>query len=67
MLPGCLAEHVGVIIPLVKQSLNEKSADNATKIDTLQFINLIFSCHEPEVSFDDYVPIVLLGFHSSFG
>ncbi|CAD5224823.1 unnamed protein product [Bursaphelenchus okinawaensis] len=67
--PGCLENHFDVLIPLIQSSVNESSADNATKIDTLQFLNLSFCSHESQVFvpyFDSLVEIVTKCVNESF-
>uniref|UniRef100_A0A1I7RSB0 TIP120 domain-containing protein n=2 Tax=Bursaphelenchus xylophilus TaxID=6326 RepID=A0A1I7RSB0_BURXY len=67
--PGCLERHFEILIPLIQNSVNEESADNATKIDTLQFLNLSFCSHEPQVfvsHFESLVAIIIKCVNESF-
>ncbi|NXG47415.1 CAND1 protein, partial [Psilopogon haemacephalus] len=49
VLPGCLAEHIPLLIPGVVFSLADKSSSSNMKIDTLAFLHVLLCTHQPEV------------------
>jgi len=62
-LPGALSQHIAAIIPGIQLSLCEKNSSSNMKIDTLTFINVLLSHHNPLV-FHPYIqalvnPVVL--------
>ncbi|NXF86344.1 CAND1 protein, partial [Eubucco bourcierii] len=49
VLPGCLAEHIPLLIPGVVFSLADKSSSSNMRIDTLAFLHVLLCTHQPEV------------------
>ncbi|NXK81449.1 CAND1 protein, partial [Amazona guildingii] len=49
VLPGCLADHVPVLIPGIVFSLADKSSSSNMRIDTLSFLHVLLCTHQPEV------------------
>ncbi|XP_068013837.1 cullin-associated NEDD8-dissociated protein 1-like isoform X1 [Melanerpes formicivorus] len=49
VLPGCLAEHLPVLIPGIVFSLADKSSSSTMRIDTLAFLHVLLCTHQPEV------------------
>ncbi|XP_054243612.1 cullin-associated NEDD8-dissociated protein 1-like isoform X3 [Indicator indicator] len=49
VLPGCLAEHLPVLIPGIVFSLADKSSSSNMRIDTLAFLHVLLCTHQPEV------------------
>uniref|UniRef100_H2YRC3 TATA-binding protein interacting (TIP20) domain-containing protein n=1 Tax=Ciona savignyi TaxID=51511 RepID=H2YRC3_CIOSA len=51
-VPGCLAHHIGSLIPGVEHSLSQNRNNSSNmKIDALNFIHVLLTNHEPTVSF----------------
>lgn len=48
-LPGALDGYFHLLMPSVKASVSEKTADSSSKIDTLQFLHIAFYSHEATV------------------
>ncbi|KAI6186489.1 hypothetical protein M3Y98_00138100 [Aphelenchoides besseyi] len=60
-LPGALETYFDSLMPAVKLSIQEKSSDCLTKMDTLQFLHISFCSHEPTVflpQLDTLVPLI---------
>ncbi|XP_069499560.1 cullin-associated NEDD8-dissociated protein 1-like isoform X2 [Ambystoma mexicanum] len=49
VLPGCLADHIPVLVPGILFSLTDKSSSSNMRIDTLSFLHVILCNHPPEV------------------
>ncbi|KAL9325468.1 hypothetical protein ACSQ67_006113 [Phaseolus vulgaris] len=54
VLPNCLADHIGSLIPGIEKALNDKSSTSNLKIEALTFTRLVLSSHSPEV-FHPYI------------
>ncbi|KAI6237157.1 hypothetical protein M3Y95_00235700 [Aphelenchoides besseyi] len=60
-LPGALENYFDSLMPAVKLSIQEKSSDCLTKMDTLQFLHISFCSHEPTIflpQLDTLVPLI---------
>ncbi|KAB5563635.1 hypothetical protein DKX38_003689 [Salix brachista] len=49
VLPDCLAEHIGSLIPGIEKALNDKSSTSNLKIEALIFTRLVLASHSPSV------------------
>ncbi|KAL4655065.1 hypothetical protein ACB092_01G424200 [Castanea dentata] len=49
VLPDCLAEHIGSLIPGIEKALSDKSSTSNLKIEALIFTRLVLSSHTPPV------------------
>jgi len=56
-LPGCLADHAGIIVPGIDKALKDTSG-NALRIEALLFLQLCLSSHPP-ATFQPYVGTLL--------
>ncbi|GLT90694.1 hypothetical protein SLE2022_086150 [Rubroshorea leprosula] len=54
VLPDCLADHIGSLIPGIEKALNEKSSTSNLKIEALVFTRLVLFSHSPPV-FHPYI------------
>ncbi|KAK2661463.1 hypothetical protein Ddye_000037 [Dipteronia dyeriana] len=54
VLPDCLADHIGSLIPGIEKALNDKSSTSNLKIEALVFTRLVLSSHSPPV-FHPYI------------
>ncbi|CAN0899465.1 Cullin-associated NEDD8-dissociated protein 1 [Linum grandiflorum] len=54
VLPDCLAEHIGSLIPGIEKALNDKSSTSNLKIEALLFTRLVLASHSPPV-FHPYI------------
>ncbi|KAB5574504.1 hypothetical protein DKX38_001698 [Salix brachista] len=54
VLPDCLAEHIGSLIPGIEKALNDKSSTSNLKIEALTFTRLVLASHSPPV-FHPYI------------
>ncbi|OMO95503.1 Armadillo-like helical [Corchorus capsularis] len=54
VLPDCLANHIGTLIPGIEKALNDKSSTSNLKIEALIFTRLVLASHSPSV-FHPYV------------
>ncbi|XP_054801363.1 cullin-associated NEDD8-dissociated protein 1 [Prosopis cineraria] len=54
VLPDCLADHIGSLIPGIEKALNDKSSTSNLKIEALTFTRLVLSSHAPAV-FHPYI------------
>ncbi|KAF5731795.1 cullin-associated NEDD8-dissociated protein 1 [Tripterygium wilfordii] len=54
VLPDCLADHMGSLIPGIEKALNEKSSTSNLKIEALIFTRLVLSSNSPSV-FHSYI------------
>ncbi|NXL85292.1 CAND1 protein, partial [Alectura lathami] len=49
VLPGCLADHIPVLVPGIVFSLADKSSSSNMRIDALSFLHVLLCNHQPEV------------------
>lgn len=49
VLPDCLADHMGSLVPGIERALNDKSSNSNLKIEALVFTRLVMSSHSPSV------------------
>ncbi|KAF4356554.1 hypothetical protein F8388_006298 [Cannabis sativa] len=49
VLPDCLADHIGSLIPGIEKALNDKSSTSNLKIEALIFTRLVLASHFPSV------------------
>ncbi|XP_052204710.1 cullin-associated NEDD8-dissociated protein 1 [Diospyros lotus] len=54
VLPDCLADHIGLLIPGIEKALCDKSATSNLKIEALIFTKLVLASHVPSV-FHPYI------------
>ncbi|KAL7002106.1 Cullin-associated NEDD8-dissociated protein 1 [Sarracenia purpurea var. burkii] len=54
VLPDCLADHIGFLIPGIEKALCDKSATSNLKIEALVFTRLVLASHSPLV-FHPYI------------
>ncbi|RWR90283.1 cullin-associated NEDD8-dissociated protein 1 isoform X1 [Cinnamomum micranthum f. kanehirae] len=54
VLPDCLAEHIGSLVPGIEKALNDKSSPSNLKIEALVFTRLVMTSHSPSV-FHPYI------------
>ncbi|OIW13592.1 hypothetical protein TanjilG_07934 [Lupinus angustifolius] len=54
VLPDCLADHIGSLIPGIEKALNDKSSTSNLKIEALIFTRLVLSSHSAVV-FHPYI------------
>lgn len=54
VLPDCLAEHIGSLVPGIEKALNDKSSTSNLKIEALVFTRLVMASHSPSV-FHPYI------------
>lgn len=54
VLPDCLADHIGSLIPGIEKALCDKSATSNLKIEALVFTRLVLASHSPCV-FHPYI------------
>ncbi|XP_022723263.1 cullin-associated NEDD8-dissociated protein 1-like isoform X1 [Durio zibethinus] len=54
VLPDCLADHIGTLIPGIEKALNDKSSTSNLKIEALIFTRLVLASHSPSV-FHPYI------------
>lgn len=54
VLPDCLADHIGSLIPGIEKALCDKSATSSLKIEALVFTRLVLASHSPSV-FHPYI------------
>lgn len=57
VLPDCLADHIGSLIPGIEKALCEKSSTSNLKIEALVFTRLVLSSHSPAV-FHPYIKAI---------
>ncbi|XP_071701048.1 cullin-associated NEDD8-dissociated protein 1-like [Rutidosis leptorrhynchoides] len=57
VLPDCLADHIGLLIPGIEKALCEKSSTSNLKIEALIFTRLVLSSHSPAV-FHPYIKAI---------
>lgn len=49
--PGSLSDHMSLIIPGVQHAMTDKLSNSNMKIDTLSFLGVALSTHQPHVSY----------------
>ncbi|CAN6475376.1 unnamed protein product [Victoria cruziana] len=49
VLPNCLDDHIGSLVPGIEKALNEKSSTSNLKIEALTFTRLVMASHSPSV------------------
>ncbi|KAJ6928194.1 cullin-associated NEDD8-dissociated protein 1 [Populus alba x Populus x berolinensis] len=54
VLPDCLSEQIGSLIPGIEKALNDKSSTSNLKIEALTFTRLVLASHSPPV-FHPYI------------
>uniref|UniRef100_A0A0E0JW13 Cullin-associated NEDD8-dissociated protein 1 n=1 Tax=Oryza punctata TaxID=4537 RepID=A0A0E0JW13_ORYPU len=54
VLPDCLADHIGSLVPGIEKALNDKSSTSNLKIEALVFTKLVMASHSPAV-FHPYI------------
>ncbi|KAL6629111.1 hypothetical protein ACP70R_028876 [Stipagrostis hirtigluma subsp. patula] len=54
VLPDCLADHFGSLVPGIEKALNDKSSTSNLKIEALIFTRLVMASHSPSV-FHPYI------------
>ncbi|TVU32710.1 hypothetical protein EJB05_24458 [Eragrostis curvula] len=54
VLPDCLADHFGSLVPGIEKALNDKSSTSNLKIEALVFTRLVMASHSPSV-FHPYI------------
>lgn len=57
VLPDCLADHIGSLIPGIEKALCEKSSTSNLKIEALTFTRLVLASHSPAV-FHPYIKAI---------
>uniref|UniRef100_A0A5B7AZF6 Cullin-associated NEDD8-dissociated protein 1 n=1 Tax=Davidia involucrata TaxID=16924 RepID=A0A5B7AZF6_DAVIN len=66
VLPDCLADHIGSLIPGIEKALCDKSATSNLKIEALIFTRLVLASHSPSV-FHPYIKALSSPFLSAVG
>jgi cullin-associated NEDD8-dissociated protein 1 len=66
VLPDCLADHIGSLIPGIEKALNDKSSTSNLKIEALTFTRLVLASHSPPV-FHPYIKDLLSPVLSAVG
>jgi cullin-associated NEDD8-dissociated protein 1 len=57
VLPDCLADHIGSLIPGIEKALCDKSSTSNLKIEALTFTRLVLASHSPPV-FHPYIKAI---------
>lgn len=57
VLPNCLADHIGSLVPGIEKALNDKSSTSNLKIEALIFTRLVMASHSPSV-FHPYIKVL---------
>ncbi|KAI5658172.1 hypothetical protein M9H77_26965 [Catharanthus roseus] len=57
VLPDCLADHIGSLIPGIEKALYDKSSTSNLKIEALIFTRLVLASHAPPV-FHPYIKAI---------
>ncbi|CAI9101498.1 OLC1v1038835C1 [Oldenlandia corymbosa var. corymbosa] len=57
VLPDCLADHIGSLIPGIEKALLDKSSTSNLKIEALTFTRLVLASHAPSV-FHPYIKAI---------
>ncbi|KAJ0561150.1 putative TATA-binding protein interacting (TIP20) [Helianthus annuus] len=66
VLPDCLADHIGSLIPGIEKALYEKSSTSNLKIEALIFTRLVLASHSPAV-FHPYIKAISAPVLSAIG
>lgn len=66
VLPDCLAEHIGSLIPGIEKALSDKSSTSNLKIEALIFTRLVMASHSPSV-FHPYIKALSTPILSAIG
>ncbi|XP_048531951.1 cullin-associated NEDD8-dissociated protein 1-like isoform X1 [Triticum urartu] len=66
LLPDCLADHLGSLVPLIEMYLNDKSYTSSLKIEALAFTRILMAPHSPSV-FHPYIQILCDAIVSAIG
>ncbi|KAI4296141.1 hypothetical protein L6164_036124 [Bauhinia variegata] len=66
VLPDCLADHIGSLIPGIEKALSDKSSTSNLKIEALIFTRLVVSSHSPAV-FHPYIKAISFPVLSAVG
>jgi len=69
VLPGCLNDHLEILVPGILYSLNDKNSTSNMKIDTLVFLNALFKTHPAEIFYphlQQLLPAVIASVDDSF-
>ncbi|KAI4988162.1 hypothetical protein ZWY2020_029792, partial [Hordeum vulgare] len=54
VLPDCLTDHFGSLVPGIEKALNDKSSTSNLKIEALAFTRIVMASHSPSV-FHPYI------------
>lgn len=54
VLPDCLTDHIGSLVPGIEKALSDKSATSNLKIEALAFTRIVLASHSPSV-FHPYI------------
>ncbi|KAG8044191.1 hypothetical protein GUJ93_ZPchr0040g33514 [Zizania palustris] len=54
VLPDCLSDHIGSLVPGIEKALSDKSSTSNLKIEALVFTRLVMASHSPSV-FHPYI------------
>ena len=69
VLPGCLQNHLDIIVPGILYSLNDRNSSSNMKIDTLIFLNSLLKTHPPQIFhayLEQLIPAVIASVDDSF-
>ncbi|XP_047046151.1 cullin-associated NEDD8-dissociated protein 1-like [Lolium rigidum] len=66
VLPDCLADHFGSLVPGIEKALNDKSSTSNLKIEALAFTRIVMASHSPSV-FHPYIQALSSPILSSIG
>ncbi|WVZ77753.1 hypothetical protein U9M48_025580 [Paspalum notatum var. saurae] len=66
VLPDCLADHFGSLVPGIEKALNDKSSTSNLKIEALVFTRLVMASHSPSV-FHPYIQALSAPILSAIG
>ncbi|KAG2656253.1 hypothetical protein PVAP13_1KG070300 [Panicum virgatum] len=66
VLPDCLADHFGSLVPGIEKALNDKSSTSNLKIEALVFTRLVMASHSPSV-FHPYIKALSAPILSAIG
>ncbi|VAI22516.1 unnamed protein product [Triticum turgidum subsp. durum] len=66
LLPDCLADHLGSLVPWIEMYLNDKSYTSSLKIEALAFTRILMAPHSPSV-FHPYIQILCDAIVSAIG
>ncbi|PWZ32719.1 Cullin-associated NEDD8-dissociated protein 1 [Zea mays] len=66
VLPNCLADHFGSLVPGIEKALNDKSSTSNLKIEALVLTRLVMASHSPSV-FHPYIKTTVVDFKPYIG